>query len=136
MNLLIQLELVRVKTDEYGIKYLVKPALAEDIEIFNQHYIRMLVDSLFIPDILRWLQNVHFIDTLKMVYRSKQSPSFGAEQNDLLWDAYGYTKNVSFNEMPGVQVTTVEKQTLVVMDIVLRREYSQSDLDGFVGRYK
>lgn len=52
----------------------------------------------------------------------------------MVWDAYTYTKTTGINPVVAKKADDVEKQTLVALDVVLSREYSQADLDGFLGR--
>jgi hypothetical protein len=134
IHTLVTLDLVKIETDSNNVRYIIDKN-NNDIELVTRnHYSRMVLDSMFIPDILKWLRNVNIIDNLKTVYRSKQTPAKGAVHNSLAWDAYGYTKNTGINEIAGKNANTIEKQTLVVLDVLLSREYSQSDLDGCLGR--
>ena len=132
--LLVSLDLVTIEIDTNAVKYIVDKNNDEPEKAMRHHYQKMVLDSMFIPDILRWLKKVNLIDNLKTVYRSKQNPSKGALQNNLVWDAFAYTKTTGINPLPGKRASTVEKQTLVVLDVVISRPYSQADLDGFLAR--
>jgi hypothetical protein len=128
------LELAYVDSDENGIRYIIDKQIEDSQPEMALQYSRMVQDCMFIPDILRWLRKVNIIDNLKTVYRSKTNPSKGAVHNSLPWDAFAYTKTTGINEVHGKEAKEVKNQTLVVLDIIINREYSQSDLDGFLGR--
>lgn len=59
-------------------------------------------------------------------------PSTGAMHNNILWDAFAYTKTTGINELQGAFADTVKKQTLVTLDVVISRTYTQVDLEGFL----
>lgn len=134
IRILVDLELATIETDTNEVRYIIDKNTDDPESAMLNQYGRMVLDSMFIPDMLKWLRNVNLIDNLKTRYRSKQNPSKGVIQNSLVWDAYGYTKTTGINNILGKKANALEKQTLVVLDVVLSREYSQSDLDGFLGR--
>lgn len=134
IRILIDLNLATVETDENNVRYVVDKEAIDEKIYMSIHYSKMIEDCTFIPDILRWLRKVNIIDNLNTVYRNKSNPSKGAVHNGLPWDAFAYTKTTGINEVYGKQAKEVKNQTLVVLDIVMNREYSQSDLDGFLGR--
>jgi hypothetical protein len=134
IEMFVNLELVKIETDKYDIRYIIDKYKENTEQMMSFHHGKMVLDSMFIPDILKWLRNVNIIDNLKTVYRSKQNPSKGAVHNSLAWDAYGYTKTTGINKIVGKKADIVDKQTLVVLDIILSREYTQADLDGFLSR--
>lgn len=131
---LIKNDIIAVKQDlERGIKYLVAKELEDDSWInskMNLHFEKMALDTLFVPDIIRWLRSHNFIDSNEVIYRRKDNPSIGASHNDFLWDAYAYTNTTGFS----INVGKKDKQTLVVLDIVTHRTYSKQDLSGFYNR--
>lgn len=94
------------------------------------HFEKMRLDSLFLPDIMYWLKEHNFISNNNIVYRRIDNPSIGAKHNDFLWDAYAYTNTTGFS----INVGKEDKQTLVVLDVLIHREYSKEDLDGFYNR--
>lgn len=132
--ILVKLELAYVDTDENGIRYIIDKEIEDPQPEMALQYSKMVQDCMFIPDILRWLRKVNIIDNLKTVYRSKTNPSKGAVHNSLPWDAFAYTKTTGINEVHGKEAKELKNQTLVVLDIIISREYCQSDLNGFLGR--
>ncbi len=142
LQIVVDLGIVVVRNDENGVRYLVEKkeaALADtnkEIEkaMLRAHYSNMVMDTLFIPDILRWLQKINLVSLSKSAYRSKTAPAIGARHNGLVWDAYSYTKTTGINPLLGKYADTNDKQTLVALDVVVSREYSQVDLDGFLSR--
>ncbi|WP_276347909.1 hypothetical protein [Daejeonella sp. JGW-45] len=140
VDVLSKMEFVYEKNDENGVKYIiVKTSNVElgDIEeaaLMAGHFNKMIIDCMFIPDILRWLRKSNLIDNIQFLYRNKKTPSIGAEQNSLVWDALAYTKTTGINPTLGAEATTIDKQTFVPLDIVIHRPYEQVDLDGFYNR--
>ncbi|GEO05547.1 hypothetical protein AAE02nite_32110 [Adhaeribacter aerolatus] len=126
------------KTDSNNIKYILKEESkkeeGKEESLLSAHFSKMVIDGMFLPDILRWLQKSNIIDNYKTIYRNKKTPSIGAKQNNLVWDAFAYTKTTGINSTFGKKADTIEKQTLVVLDVVISRDYSQIDLDGFYNR--
>lgn len=103
--------------------------------MISRAYGQMITDAGLIPDILRWLNRCNLINTDKIpVYRNKKTPGIGAVHNQLWWDAFSYTKSTGFNPILAAKADTTEKQTLVVLDVVLSDTYSKEQLDGFYGR--
>lgn len=145
IEILVKANLCYLHCDDKSVKYIIyEDRVPEDKltearrlvekELMNQHYSKMVLDSMFIPDILRWLKTINLIDNIKTVYRSKSTPSKGAVHNGLVWDAFAYTKTTGINSTVGAKADTLEKQTLVVLDVLINREYLQSDVDGFLNR--
>jgi hypothetical protein len=134
--MLDQLKLIVMATDARNVRYMIDRKVAEEdhAAYMDDHYSKMVLDCVFLPDILKWLRKVNIIDNLKTLYRSKLTPSKGMKHNNLPWDAYGYTKTTGINPTLGAKANTIEKQTLVVLDVVVHRPYEQFDLDGFLGR--
>jgi len=134
--MLDQLKLIVMKTDDRSVRYLIDSGMPEVLHttVMDDHYSKMVLDCVFLPDILKWLRKVNVIDNLKTMYRNKLSPSKGTAHNNLPWDAYGYTKTTGINPTLGAKADVIEKQTLVVLDVVVHRPYEQYDVDGFLGR--
>ncbi len=125
--------LYSIKDEERDITYLAIKELQDSPEItrlMRLHYEKMRLDSMFIPDILRWLREHNFIDSESPLYRRIDNPSIGAKHNDFLWDVCTYTNTTGF----AINVGKKEKQTLVVLDVLVHREYLKVDLDGFYNR--
>jgi len=134
--MLVELKLIVMKTDDRSVRYMIDSEVPEEhhTTVIDEHYSKMVLDCVFIPDILKWLRKVNVIDNLKTVYRNKLTPSKGTAHNNLPWDAYGYTKTTGINATLGAKADVIEKQTLVVLDVVVNRSYEQFDVDGFLGR--
>lgn len=125
--------LFSVKDEERDITYLAIKELEDSPEItrlMSLHYEKMRLDSIFIPDILRWLREHNFIDSVSPFYRRIDNPSIGSKHNDFLWDVCTYTNTTGFSINAGKK----EKKTLVVLDVLVHREYLKVDLDGFYNR--
>ncbi|MFD1753585.1 hypothetical protein ACFSC6_00100 [Rufibacter sediminis] len=129
---------VKERTDRSGIRYILydSPSLEneEEMELMNYHRARMVTDCIFLPDIMRWLRRVNIVDNHKVIYRNKTTPAIGANQNNLVWDAYAYTKTTGLNPVLAAKANAIDKMTLVAIDVVIARPYSQVDLDGFLSR--
>ena len=122
-----------VKDGERGIDYIIAKELeGSDVlsGLMRNHYEKMRLDSLFMPDIIRWLKEHNFIDSNLLFYRRIDNPSFGTKHNDFLWDAYSYTNTTGFSINTGKE----DKQTLVVLDVIIHRNYLKEDLDAFYSR--
>ncbi|MDX5438716.1 MAG: hypothetical protein LPK03_16065 [Pontibacter sp.] len=130
--------IVKERSDKTGIKYILYEKQPFDNEteerLMNSHRSRMVTDCMFLPDIMRWLSRSNIVDNYKVIYRNKKTPSIGARQNNLIWDAYAYTKTTGLNPGLAAKADTAEKMTLVVVDVVIARPYTLVDLDGFLGR--
>lgn len=136
INVLNIIDLLQLKVDSNNVKYIAyKNIDDEKLEILmNHHYVKIKVDATFVKDIIDWLVKSNLILSLNNRYRNKNKPSFGAEHNNLLWDAFGYTKTTGLNLVNTTVAKTIEKQTLVVVDVLLSRDYDQIDVDGFLNR--
>src|SRR5690606_16679892 len=97
------------------------------------HLQSMKLDAVIIPDILRWLKHINLVN-LGATYRSVLSPAIGVKHNDVMWDAIAYTKTTGINPSRASEADVKEKQTLVVLDVLISRKYLQADLDGFLAR--
>ena len=141
LSLLTGLKLAYVLTDTNGVKYIIErnadPSLPTDNEesLMRAHYSKMVVDCTFLPDIVRWLQQANLVGENAPVYRNRSTPSLGARHNNFMWDAFAYTRTTGINELVGVKkAAKQDAQTFVPLDVVLSREYSEVELDGFVSR--
>jgi len=135
VSLLKKFEIVYEKFDKNLVKYLILKTKQNDEEnLMNIHFAKMSVDTAFIRDILDWIVKSNLIDNKNIIYRNKKTPSIGAKHNNLVWDAFGYTKTTGINPSLAKGSNTPEKQTLVVLDILISRDYKQIDLDGFLSR--
>lgn len=133
--LLSKFEIVFQKVDRNLVKYIVLKREQENVENLMQvHYAKMSTDTVFLRDILDWLVKSNIIDNNNIVYRNKSNPSKGAKHNNLVWDAFAYTKTTGINPSLASQSNTPQKQTLVVLDVLINRDYEQIDLDGFLKR--
>jgi hypothetical protein len=141
VNQLETLGIVFTQTDSRGNNYIsvrnaIPPILRRGFSneaVMEAHYQAMKLDAVFVPDILRWMKRINLID-LGASYRSVASPAIGVKHNDIMWDAYAYTKTTGINPSRASQADEKEKQTLVVMDVMVSRKYLQADLDGFLAR--
>lgn len=132
--LLFKFEIVYQKLDKNLVKYIILKRKQEDeASLMQVHFAKMSTDTIFIRDILDWLIKSNII-VKNIVYRNKNNPSKGAKHNNLVWDAFAYTKTTGINPSLASKSNTPEKQTLVVLDILINRDYEQIDLDGFLKR--
>lgn len=134
---LVELELIVKEKDQFGTNFLLFTEIDKKSDLIIEHKNNMKIDSLIIPDILKFLQNQNLIDNQIVRYRSRTNPSIGAEHNSLLWDAFAYTKSTGIHRNYGKNAkdsVLFEKKTLVVLDIVISRDYSENDLKGFMSR--
>ena len=135
---MVKLEFVYEKADDNGVRYILERQLQNDVGEEQRrmavHYNKMIMDCMFIPDILRWLKKSNIVDNTMFLYRNKKTPGVGAEQNGLIWDALAYTKTTGINPIVGAKADSIEKQSFVPLDIVISRPYDQLDLDGFYNR--
>lgn len=139
LNLLYKLDIVYTKRDLNNVIYIIYKNNQELSEInensmMSYHYSKMIMDCSVIPDILRWLGKTNLIINTNVIYRNKKTPAIGAKHNNLVWDAIAYTKTTGINPTLSSIANSSEKQTLVVLDVVLSNEYSQIQLDAFYNR--
>jgi hypothetical protein len=129
------LNLVNIISDSKGVKYLINPSLIDNSDKYTaDHFFRMRTDSMFVQDILRALINFNIIDNVKILYRNKNTPSVGVSHNNFLWDVIAYTKTTGINLIKAVDANSIDKQTMVVIDIVIHRPYTDHDFQGFYSR--
>lgn len=140
LNLLYKLDIVYTKKDFNNVHYIIykeeKEHKSDKIEelLMSIHYSKMIMDCSVLPDIMRWLGNSNLIINSNAIYRNKKTPAIGAKHNNLVWDAFAYTRATGINPTLGSKADSVEKQTLVVLDVLLSDEYSQVHLDAFYNR--
>ncbi|WP_147678855.1 hypothetical protein [Algibacter pacificus] len=135
IELLLKFEIVYQKVDKNLVKYIILKNRREDEEnLMHIHFTKMSTDTAFIKDIIDWIIKSNLIDNKNIVYRNKNNPSKGAKHNNLVWDAFGYTKTTGINPSLAKDSNIPEKQTLVVLDVLISRDYEQIDLDGFLNR--
>lgn len=128
-------EIIYLKTDHNDVKYIIlQSKQSKEVLLLSNHFRNLKTDATFVKDILDWLIKSNLILSLNTIYKNKNTPSIGAVHNNLLWDAFGYTKTTGINPISSKLAIEKEKQTLVVVDIVISREYEQYDLDGFLSR--
>ncbi|MBL0684869.1 hypothetical protein [Aquimarina mytili] len=135
ITLLSKFEIVYQKVDKNLVKYIILKRKQKDEEsLMHIHYAKMSTDTAFIKDIIDWIVKSNLIDNKNIIYRNKNNPSKGAKHNNLVWDAFGYTKTTGINPSLAKDSNIPEKQTLVVFDVLISRDYEQIDLDGFLNR--
>lgn len=140
ITLLMKLDIAYKVKDQNGVVYILYKLFKEkrttpDEEILMaNHFVNMVTDCTVLPDIIRWLGNSNLIDNKNVVYRNKKTPHIGAKHNNLVWDAFAYTRATGINSILGAKADTINKQTLVVLDVVLANDYSSIHLDAFLAR--
>lgn len=139
LSFLTGLNLIHQKRDGNGVNYVILKNKKNVNELYlpglmAAHFSKMVLDSAILPDILRWLQRTNLIDNSKFVYRNKKTPQIGAKHSNLVWDAFAYTRTTGINPILGAKAQDRGSQTLVVLDVVLAQEYSNTHLDGFINR--
>ncbi|MDF0718365.1 hypothetical protein PY092_19580 [Muricauda sp. 334s03] len=135
IGLLTKFDIAYQKTDKNLVRYIIlkgKGGIEESL--MDMHFAKMSIDTVFIKDIIDWIVKSNLIDNRNVIYRNKTNPSKGAKHNNLVWDAFGYTKTTGLNDSVAKDSNSPEKQTLVVLDILINRDYEQVDLDGFLSR--
>ncbi|MBK5260950.1 MAG: hypothetical protein JJE17_00065 [Peptostreptococcaceae bacterium] len=117
-------------------RYLIDPKkLDGKDELIEKHKTKMYLDAVFLSDILRWLTKHNLIDNKNVRFRNKSNPSISIKHNNLVWDAFAYTKTTGINTNGGRKANdTEDKQTLVVLDVIVSRPYTDEDLQGFLSR--
>jgi hypothetical protein len=124
----------RYESDE-GKMFILYPSKIKEAEgLCNAAFGNMTTDVAFIPDILRALRKYNIIDNDKVLYRNKVYADRGVTYNNYMWDAIAYTRTTGINDLRSSEAKTFDKQTLVVLDIVITRPYTHYDLDGFLSR--
>ena len=118
-----------------GVRFLVYPSLSKNPERVMANALKqMTIDATFIPDILRALQRMNIISNDRVLYRKKSEPYHGVNHNNYKWDAIAYTRTTGINEGRASEADSIEKQTLVILDVVITRKYTDHDLQGFLSR--
>lgn len=138
LTLLMKLDIVHKVTDRNDLVYIVYKIFKDKESVVDammaDHFAAMVADCSVLPDILRWLGNANIIDSGNAIYRNKKTPHIGAKHNNLIWDAFAYSRATGINPILGAKADTVDKKTLAVLDVVLASEYSAVHLDAFIGR--
>lgn len=140
LTVLMKMEILYKKRDNNDVVYIIykieKNELDEGNEkyLMAQHFSKMVTDCNVLPDILRWLINSNLIDNSNIIYRNKKTPHRGVKHNNLVWDAFAYTRSTGINKILGAKANTIDKQTMVALDVVLANEYSDIHLDAFLNR--
>lgn len=140
ITLLMKLDIVYKVKDQNGVVYIIyklfkeKRTTPDEEMLMAYHFVNMVTDCTVLPDIIRWLGNSNLIDNKNVVYRNKKTPHIGAKHNNLVWDAFAYTRATGINTILGAKADTIDKQTLVVLDVVLSNDYSSIHLDAFLAR--
>lgn len=127
---------INIKLDNHKTKYIVATYLDDAIvdSAVARHYALMIVDAMFLYDILASLGKLNLIDNKFNVYRNRKFPSIGARHNNFVWDAFSYTRTTGINTVYGKQKMVSTKQALVVLDVVVSRNYELFDFEGFFAR--
>src|SRR6218665_134407 len=138
-KLLSDLKIVYQKKDKNDVVYIIhkiggyEQQTAVEEKLMANHFNKMVLDCSVLPDIMRWLRKSNIIDSVAM-YRSKKTPHIGMKHNNLVWDAFAYTKTTGINPTLGAFADVIEKQTMVALDVVLADDYSPIHLDAFMAR--
>lgn len=118
-----------------GVRFLIYPKYSQNpAPLFAKTLQRMSIDAMFIPDILRALQRFNIISGINVLYRSKSEPHLGVSHNNFIWDSTAYTRTTGINEGRSSEANGADKQTLVILDVVISRNYTDQDLQGFFAR--
>ncbi|MCF8450011.1 MAG: hypothetical protein K9G49_09105 [Taibaiella sp.] len=129
------LKVVSLINDTRNITYLISNECIADAEIrMSKHFIKMRLDAMFIPDVIKYLEKINLVDPLTSYYRNKTVPSKAIKQYNFLWDAISHTKTTGINPEKAINATTNEKKTTVVFDIIISRVYTDNDFQGFFKR--
>lgn len=141
VEICIELDFAYRYKDVNNVDYLILKQRGKVLEdevqyaVASQHYQKMVLDCTLLPDILVWLQKTNILSQ-GPIYRNKSTPGIGCIHNKLVWDAYGYTKVTGIN-LRQTQIegeTNTDKGTLVVLDVILSTEYTETYLDAFYER--
>lgn len=129
------LNLVVHYNDANGIQYLAMKDVEYQLDdIILKYTANMSVDATFVPDLINWLQKHNIIDNTTVTYKNKLQPTKCVTLNGIMWDAFAYTTTTGYSSVsPGVK-TAIEGKTIVVLDIVIHRDYELYDLHGFYDR--
>lgn len=136
LSILLKLDIIKIEVDENNIKYIVFTfSSSSQIEnVINRHYTDMVLDSMFFSDMLNWLQKINLIDNSNIRFRNKNNPSLGATHNNFVWDAFAYTKTTGINTITKNNKESNDKSVLVVLEVIISREFTIYDLQSFYDR--
>ena len=131
-------KLVATRKDKNNVKYIVANKIEEPLvdSVMARHYSLMIVDSIFLFDVISSLKKLNLIDNEKVIYRNRKSPSLGGIHNNFVWDAFAYSKTTGISTFYSLGKGDYKQTALVVMDVVVSRRYEGFDLDGFLGRVR
>lgn len=133
--ILKNLNIIREVIDSQGAKYLLFAEKDNEAEsLMLRHFVKITMDTTFIKDMLYWLQRHNLIDNSNTRYRNSKVPYIGPNHNNFVWDAFAYTRTTGYSASVDNKSEEREKSTLVVIDIVISREYTEFDLQGFYDR--
>lgn len=99
-------------------------------QIIELHREKINEDVYFIVDIVRWFSKRGFLTDFP-IYRNKKNPSIGAIINDFLFDVKAFTETTGFNSS---SVVKKSEKSIVAMDILLYRKYTDIDLASYYER--
>lgn len=136
LDILSELDLIEFETDRKKVKYIILKSFSYDSlqELISSHYTKMVLDSLFLPDILNWLRKINLIDNSNIRFRNKNCPSLGTKHNNFVWDAYAYTKTTGINTITESNNDNNDKSVLVVLEVIISRKFTDLDLQCFYDR--
>jgi hypothetical protein len=118
-----------------GYPYIVFAELkGRSSEIIKAYRVGVDLDCAFLPDVLRWLGQRNLVDNALVIYRNKASPDALVVHNNLVWDAFGYSRTTGIDPLQPKVGHEHTKRTLVVLDVCLGRPYTEEDLQGFYDR--
>lgn len=127
--------IVEETSDSFENKYIISTVNTHEKQsIINSYYTKMELDGSFITAIIYWLVKQNLIDNQNFRFRNKKDLMWGAVHNNISWDAFAYTKTTGFNTVLQNSQKSDDKSTLVVLDLVVNRDYTEIDLDGFYSR--
>jgi hypothetical protein len=127
---LVELKIVEEYNDkEFGCYYVFRLLEDKSAAVLN-HNANMALDSSIIPDVIYWLREHNLIDNKYPIYRNKAN---SAIHNNLVWDAFAYTRTSGIKTEYYIKDDEM-KNILVVLDVVISRDYTAEDLHGFYDR--
>ena len=132
---LVELDVISEFRDtKSGLHWVFADMEKEAVSLSLKHRIQTSIDCAFLADVLYWLRNRNLVDGRTPVYRRKSVPWELIVHNDLVWDAFAYTRTTGIDVMRPGRGHTTAKATLVAIDTAVGRPYSEKDLEGFYER--
>jgi hypothetical protein len=127
------LDLVNLVDDSNSNKFVIHKELESNKEeLIREHSSKMYIDAILLSDIFFWLKRRNIIDNKNYRYRNKNLTGMGVLHNNLVWDGFAYTSTTGLHTENFKEKNS--KKTLVVLDVVVNREYHDIDLKGFLNR--